>query len=712
MPPISDPATKLQKEEEKRKQKEEKRQLKEEEKKKKAEEKKKKAEEKKKQKELEKKKKEMAKKMKAAATYKDKHKTVNLIVATPKAKGKEPKAPRLGGGGRGGGGGGGRGRDYSAAGLVAGLLAQQYGQQQYAASQAKNEAYKQRMEQAIVNERIKQNTAYGIPRNTFLEKFLKEKNIPIADFYIAQEEVAKEKKTKFPKIHDVLNLLQRQHEIPDLVTQYKNEWAKYVKTPEGKEFLANHKEAIKNLEVEQLDPEEFKLMYDNFIGIGYSPETARKLTGLYSRYEEAHTPVEKDRLSAQMEGLIRQELRAKRWPYAQQKAFFDLLDKNGWETLPETEFGDINLPEEGTTAPEQGYMEVEAPPPEPVRQPSRRNRPQEEEKEEYPGTVPPTSPLPSGTSGPPPLFPTAPEPAFPPPPAAQPIVTIPQTPRLPPLPPQTVQIEEIPNLQLMPPPAFELPEPAQVLQLENLPHPPEIPQPANLLLPPPEPMEQDLELPQLGYIPPLPSVPQFFQNIPMPIHPIVPQVVPLENLFPAPPAPYQGSAPEKRGVVGKQGPLLIANEPFQEEIAPGPLVPFGGGSFPQPLPVVPYAGPRTRGRGSRLNEPLTYYDPTNPALPPANIDESFIIPYEENPVLSGLKRTMRGDREPRQVEGQPYRAYHRVSEPIQEQLPPAFGGGGGGPQLQDLPELIFEGESAGGGGGGGGGGPFPMTSDY
>lgn len=54
-------------------------------------------------------------------------------------------------------------------------------------------------------------------------------------------------------------------------------------------------------------------------------------------------------------------------------------------------------------------------------------------------------------------------------------------------------------------------------------------------------------------------------------------------------------------------------------------------------------------------------------LPPEEKEEGTIIPYQENALLAGLKRTLRGDKEPRPVEEQPVRRYPRVDQTI----PPA-----------------------------------------
>ena len=119
--------------------------------------------------------------------------------------------------------------------------------------------------------------------------------------------------------------------------------------------------------------------------------------------------------------------------------------------------------------------------------------------------------------------------------------------------------------------------------------------------------------------------------------------------------------------------------------APYPPIP----EFQPPQPPQP-TQKKTPGRKNRLQEPITYYDPTNPVLPQSSAEQT-LIPFEENALLAGLKRTMRGDREPRQVEGQPVRRYPRVdTEPMIQGLPPAFGGGGGGGGGNEgSPELFF-----------------------
>lgn len=120
-----------------------------------------------------------------------------------------------------------------------------------------------------------------------------------------------------------------------------------------------------------------------------------------------------------------------------------------------------------------------------------------------------------------------------------------------------------------------------------------------------------------------------------------------------------------------------------------------------PYQTPQYTAPKkkTPGREYRLHEPITYYDPTNPVLPSpswtaerTDQEGGTVIPFQENALLAGLKRTLRGDREPRPVEEQPVRRYPRVdTEPIIQGLPPAFGGGGGGGGGGDgAPPLVFE----------------------
>lgn len=658
----------------------------EEEAKKKKEEAKKKKEEAKKKKELEKKKKEMAKKLKAAATYKDKHKTVNLIVGTPKAKGKQPKAPRLGGGGRGGGGGGGgRGKDYSAAGLVGSLLAQQSAQQQYASSQAKNQRYQEFLEKSI-------QAPYGGEGmlNLKLRSFLKEKGISEAAFRAAQRKLSDANPTgKNPSEKDIFTELEKLYDLTNLNADYEKFAKEFEKTPEWKEYVRQKEQRV----------EDFNKNVNVFTELGYSKGNAIHLQNALDLYRKAGSASEKQYFSDVIRSIVLQELKKGKVTPDEITKFLNDIRNDNYQHLEEinlndarnyyAKFSDLTREEEKADIP-------------PVKiEPGTEAPPVTMEEE-----VPPTSPLPSGTSGPPPLFPTAPEPAFPG--------------FMPPPPPQT-----FPSLLPPPPggPIIEFP-PSPALGPQQLP-----PIPPIIELPPeaeqPLPQVQNIpELLQIGYQPlaeeqqvaaPLPPINMFLPlNPPAPAFPQVIQPPPDLNIPPMfLPPPALAPAPIPAPV--------LQIEPAPPAVAEQALVPFGGGGgggggggFAPLQPVVPYAGPRTRGRGSRLNEPLTYYDPTNPQLPAADIGEGFIIPYEENALLAGLKRTMRGDREPRQVEGQPMRAYHRVEAPVQEQLPLAFGGGGGGggPQLEDLPELIFEGEGAGGGGGGGGGVLFPMTSDY
>lgn len=225
--------------------------------------------------------KEMAKKMKAAATYKDKHKTVNLIVGTPKAKGKEPKAPRLGGGGRGGGGGGRGG--YSSAALASQLLAQQYGQQQYAASQAEKEKYKKyllNLGQQTLDKAVKES---GVPFPKYLDDFLKAHNISQAQYGAALRHLFENGQEKVSEA-EVIEHLAAALDRPDLPAQFSDAFRLFVETPEGRQYLQQRLDAeAKKTGIHQVIMDEAfieKRLRDHH----FAPESGKELSKLLFHY--------------------------------------------------------------------------------------------------------------------------------------------------------------------------------------------------------------------------------------------------------------------------------------------------------------------------------------------------------------------------------------------------------------------------------------------
>jgi len=224
--------------------------------------------------------------------------------------------------------------------------------------------------------------------------------------------------------------------------------------------------------------------------------------------------------------------------------------------------------------------------------------------------------------------------------------------------------------------------------------------------------------------PPLPSgsagpPPLMEEAEPLPFPPVPVTPVPSDTLFNFPPpeeAPLIQPPPlirKQKGTVGSElppefairGPIATYPE-IPPELPPEltPITKAGSDywtrvitegtasptSYQQEEKVEDTAEPKLRkkktpGREYRLEQPITYYDPTNPVLPMETQESGAIIPFEENALLAGLKRTMRGDREPRPVESQPMKRYPRVDA----ELPPAFLGGGGGGGGEEV-GLVFE----------------------